>query len=483
MAIHLEKHNSAFIKITGDLNDKLLISAHFKKPVKDYFFTPLYRSGRWDGHLKFFNSSTGLIFYGLFNELFEYIEKTNIQFTVSEELLAELTPADNIEDSLLQKIHSTIKIPNLELRDYQFRGAKKILEMKRGLLEHGTGAGKTITIYLIINYLLQKGLKKFIFVVPTTSLLQQAYNDFKEYGFPVETMVGKYFGDEKDDSKPITIGTWQSLSKNAKLLKATQVVLVDEVHGARSTEVKKLVEQCINADYRIGVTGSLPDWETDRFTIMGCLGPIIDTISSNELIHKEKVLTPVKVKVLNLHYPKEVTKGIKDYETERGIIEDSEMRKNLVKSILSSHCAGQNTMVIFDKKEALGRVYYDYIRPHIPDATFYWISGEIKSEEREKIRGLTNSGSNVILFGTLGCISTGINIPNLDNIVFLYIGKSLIRIKQSIGRGLRKHEGKEVATIYDISDNLKYSKNHLIERIKIYAREGIPCEVYEVGKQ
>ena len=52
-----------------------------------------------------------------------------------------------------------------------------------------------------------------------------------------------------------------------------------------------------------------------------------------------------------------------------------------------------------------------------------------------------------------------------------------MRNLQSIGRGLRKNESKEIATLYDISDDFTYKsyKNytlkHFVERIKIYNEE------------
>ena len=65
--LHIEKANSSYLKISGDTNDKMLVSSHFRKPVKDYFFMPKYKAGIWDGHIKFYNASTGFLPYGLFD--------------------------------------------------------------------------------------------------------------------------------------------------------------------------------------------------------------------------------------------------------------------------------------------------------------------------------------------------------------------------------------------------------------------------------
>ena len=89
----------------------------------------------------------------------------------------------------------------------------------------------------------------------------------------------------------------------------------------------------------------------------------------------------------------------------------------------------------------------------------------------------------------LGVYSTGINIRNLHNIVFASPSKSRIRNLQSIGRGLRRSETKEAATLYDISDDLSYkgkknyTLNHFMERVKIYTSEHFPYHIYTIPIQ
>jgi superfamily II DNA or RNA helicase len=57
--------------------------------------------------------------------------------------------------------------------------------------------------------------------------------------------------------------------------------------------------------------------------------------------------------------------------------------------------------------------------------------------------------------------------------MFVAGGKSFIRTVQSIGRGLRLHNNKSKLIIYDICDDLKYSKQHNMSRREIYEKEKI----------
>ena len=69
------------------------------------------------------------------------------------------------------------------------------------------------------------------------------------------------------------------------------------------------------------------------------------------------------------------------------------------------------------------------------------------------------------------------NIKNIHNIVFLHPSKSVVRVLQSIGRGLRMSETKDRVMVFDLVDDLRHKKyrnhafNHFLERIKIYESE------------
>jgi superfamily II DNA or RNA helicase len=57
--------------------------------------------------------------------------------------------------------------------------------------------------------------------------------------------------------------------------------------------------------------------------------------------------------------------------------------------------------------------------------------------------------------------------------------KSKIRVLQSIGRTLRKDDGKVGSKIWDICDQVKYLKDHADIRFRHYNFEGF--KIYEVS--
>ena len=91
--------------------------------------------------------------------------------------------------------------------------------------------------------------------------------------------------------------------------------------------------------------------------------------------------------------------------------------------------------------------------------------------------------NNVIMVCSYGVASTGLNIPNLNNLIIAAPTKSKTRILQSIGRILRKAENKKRALVFDIADDLSYGKEnakmnyalkHFMERYNHYLNEGFP---------
>ena len=98
---------------------------------------------------------------------------------------------------------------------------------------------------------------------------------------------------------------------------------------------------------------------------------------------------------------------------------------------------------------------------------------------REVVRETRKNKEDTIL-ASYGTFSTGVNIKKIDNIVFASPSKSRIRNLQSIGRGLRKTEGKDSMRPFDIADDLQcenYTLNHLKERINIYNEENFPYNI------
>jgi superfamily II DNA or RNA helicase len=159
-------------------------------------------------------------------------------------------------------------------------------------------------------------------------------------------------------------------------------------------------------------------------------------------------------------------------------------KRNMFIKNLCNKLSG-NTLVLFNFVELQGKPLHDLILASSKKPV-YFIHGETEVEEREQIRKVMDGGSEATLIASYGTCSTGINIKNIHNIIFASPSKSVIRVLQSIGRGLRKSETKVQMKLFDLADDLRYKKyinhgmNHLNERLKIYTNEGFPYKLISV---
>ena len=328
-----------------------------------------------------------------------------------------------------------------------------------------------------------------LIIVPTTSLVEQLYKDFYEYGFDVENEVHRiYSGKDKITDKRIIISTWQSIYRlKFDWFEQFGAVFGDEVHLFKAKSLTGVMNKCKNAEYRFGTTGTLDGTETNKLVLEGLFGLTHKVIATKDL-QVRGTLAGLDINVILLRYHNDIChllKG-KTYAEEVDYIVRHEKRNNFIKN-LTLDLKG-TTLVLFQYVEKHGKELFDIIRKGADkDRKVFYVSGEVDAKDREQIRGIVESQKNAIIVASLGTFSTGINIKNLHNIVFASPSKSQIKVLQSIGRGLRQSDDGSNTTLYDIADDLhvkghkNFTLRHSGERIKIYAKEQFPYKIIPVN--
>jgi superfamily II DNA or RNA helicase len=329
--------------------------------------------------------------------------------------------------------------------------------------------------------------KRTLIIVPTISLVSQLASDFKDYGFDSDKLVHKIFGgQEKDSNKPIIISTWQSIYKMPKkFFDEFDVVIGDEAHLFKSKEISNLMTKMTNAKYRIGTTGTLDGTKTHKLVLEGLFGAVRKVITTKELMDN-KVVADFNIKCLLLKHPDSICQAAKNftYQQEIEYLVLNESRNKFISNLALS--LEGNTLVLYQYVDKHGKLLYDLINSRMSDRKCFFIYGKTDVEVREETRRIVETENDAIIIASYGTFSTGINIRNLHNIIFASPSKSRIRNLQSIGRGLRKSETKESATLYDIADDLRHKKRenytlkHFAERIKIYSEEKFAFKVYKI---
>lgn len=480
--LKLTKLNECFIKVDCERSLAQELSDFFTFFVPGYQFMPAYKNRIWDGKIRLFNSKDFTIYHGLMNYIIKFCEERNYKLDVDPEItITEEFSVKEAEDFI-----STLGLP-FSPRDYQINAFVHAIRNKRLLILSPTASGKSLIIYLILRYMQECDFKRGLLIVPTTSLVEQMYSDFKSYGYDSEEYCHRqYSGKEKHTNKFLTITTWQSIYKNSKdYFEQFDFVFGDECHQFKSKSLTTIMSQTDNTKYRVGLTGTLDGTQTHKLVLEGLFGPVYKSITTKELIDN-KHLSDFSIKCLVLKYPKEVCQLAKKwkYVDEIDYLVSNNARNNFIKNLTLS--LQGNSLVLFNYVDKHGKKLYEMIKNEAKKRKVFFVFGGTDVDVRESIRSITEKENDAIIVASYGTFSTGINIRNLHNVIFASPSKSRVRNLQSIGRGLRKGDNKSEAVLYDISDDFRDGKfvnftlKHFLERMKIYDEEKFKYKFYNV---
>jgi superfamily II DNA or RNA helicase len=186
----------------------------------------------------------------------------------------------------------------------------------------------------------------------------------------------------------------------------------------------------------------------------------VGNLSSKEL-QDIGVLADLDINILQLQ---DGALGFNSYAQELKWLVTDPKRIDQVSNIVKGLSNSGNTLVLIDRI-ATGEMLME----RNPDWVF--ISGEMKTTDRQKEYDEVSDANNKIIVATYGVAAVGINIPRIFNLVLLEPGKSFVRVIQSIGRGIRKASDKDYLQVIDLTSNLKYSKRHMTKRKEYYKEQ------------
>ena len=476
------KKNEVFLKIQGEPHVFMELQEHFTFEVDGYKFMPQYRNKYWDGKIRLFSTATGEIYVGLLDKIIAFCERHDYTYEFQNNDYYG-TPFEVNEGISYEGVKDYMKsICSHPPRKYQIEGVYDALKHNRKLLISPTASGKSLMIYALVRYYVAKQ-QKILLVVPTTSLVEQMYKDFLDYGWEADSYCHRiYAGKEKTNEYPVTITTWQSVYKlERKFFEDYNVVIGDEAHLFKSKSLISIMTKLHHAKYRFGFTGTLDGTQTHKWVLEGLFGPSYKVTKTDELM-RQGHLAKLDIQCLVLKHPPQ---KFETYQDEIEYLISHEQRNNFIRN-LTLDLKG-NTLVLFSRVEAHGAVLYEKINTNKrSENKVFFIHGGVDAEQRELVREITEKENKAIIVASYGTFSTGINIRNLHNVIFASPSKSRIRNLQSIGRVLRKGTNKIKAILYDIADDCtyktkrNYTLNHLIERIKIYNEENFNYEIITI---
>ena len=480
--LSISKKNEVYLQVDSDPHVFYELSDQFTFELPGAKFMPQYRNKYWDGKIRLFNVKNGEIYVGLLDKIQKFCEDHEYTYEFLDNKFFG-TPFEVNENISFEGVKDYMtSISKYAPREYQVEGVYDALKHNRRLLISPTASGKSLMIYSIVRYYVEKQQNTLI-VVPTTSLVEQMYKDFADYGWDVGSFCHKiYAGKERETNSQVIITTWQSIYKlPRKYFERFSVVIGDEAHQFKSKSLISIMTKLHKAKHRFGFTGTLDGTQTHKWVLEGLFGPSYKIIKTDELMKKGHV-AKLDINVLLL---KHKAQKFEVFEDEVQYIINHDQRNKFIRN-LALDLKG-NTLILYARVEGHGRVIYDMRNSNVLEQReVFFVHGGVAAEEREKVREITETQNNAIIIASYGTFSTGINIKNLHNVIFASPSKSRIRNLQSIGRVLRKGNNKTKATLYDIADDISYKSrrnytlNHLVERIKIYNEENFNYDIISI---
>ena len=480
----ISKVNEVYLELEVDEDVSRELSDYFTFEVPGAKFMPQFRNRMWDGKIRLFQPHNGRIYVGLLPYIKEYCTKKSIEYTLEKGVENDRNVIRENVREFAESLRPTSRGKSIEFRDYQIDAIHHAIQSNRCLLLSPTASGKSLIIYTLIRYYNMMGLKTLI-LVPTTSLVEQMYADFIDYGWKDEYIHRVYAGLDKGSKKPVVISTWQSIYKLHRPYFAQYGCIIgDEAHLFKAKSLTDIMAKSGEVKYRFGLTGTLDGTQTHRLVLEGLFGQVKKIITTKELIDRG-TLAQLDIDCIVLKHTEEEAQRVRyyTYAEEINYLVSHPKRNKFIEKLCKSITG--NTLLLFQLVEKHGSLLYNELKKL--DRKVFFVYGGTTTDTREKIRAITELEKDAIIVASYGTFSTGINIRNIHNIVFASPSKSRVRVLQSIGRGLRQTDDKSRVKLFDVSDNVSYKSRpnftyrHFTQRLNIYKEEQFSYEINRIS--
>lgn len=381
-------------------------------------------------------------------------------------------------DLIVEAHHKPTKInygdTDMKLYDYQKKAVIGLKEAKYGILQAGTGTGKTQVGIALIKEI---GLKA-LWLTHTHDLLNQSYDRAKQY--IDESLLGKITEGKVHIGKGITFATVQTLSKVdlSKYRDIWDVVIVDECHHAIATvssvTMFSKVLSSLDAPYKYGLSATVHRSDGLIKATLALLGRVIYTISDEEVTDKiiKVGIKPIQTGIQIADSCLNVDGTLNYSSLITYLTENTTRNLVIVKNIIENK--GHSCLILSDRLSHLEMLMGLLPKDMREDAVM--ISGKMTSKkgkaEREKAIQDMREGKKKYLFATFSLAKEGLDIPRLDRLFLASIIKDQAVVIQSIGRVARVSPNKKEAIAYDFVDDIGYCKGAYKKRCTSYKKVG-----------
>ncbi|PIQ62268.1 MAG: hypothetical protein COV99_06640 [Bacteroidetes bacterium CG12_big_fil_rev_8_21_14_0_65_60_17] len=352
-----------------------------------------------------------------------------------------------------------------DIRPYTFQSeilerldvARTVHNRHRNLVVAATGTGKTIIAALDYKRLVRGGpLSRLLFVAHRKEILKQSRAVFRNV--LRDANFGEFLVDgERPREGHHVFASVQSLSRvdlGDISPTAWDVVIVDEFHHAEAPTYSRLLEH-LNPKELLGLTAT-PE-RSDGVNVSNWFGGhmaaelrLWDAIDRSLLapfqyfgVHDNVDLTSVTWK-----------RGRYDKRELEGVFTGNDLRVNMILQAVRDHVVRPTEMRALGF--CVGVEHAGYMAARFTEAGIpaMALTGTSPREERDLAVGRLRRGELCVIF-VVDLFNEGVDIPEIDTVMFLRPTESATIFLQQLGRGLRLCDDKECLTVLDFIGNAR----------------------------
>jgi len=345
-----------------------------------------------------------------------------------------------------------------ELRPYQDQAVSAVLAHSFGVLEAGTGSGKTIMALAVIARRQQPTL----ILVHSKELMYQWQERIKQF-LGVEAGLA---GDGRLAIEPITVAIVNTAKKHLHSLPSRfGQIVVDECHRVPASLFTDVVS-AFDCRYMLGLSATAFRRE-DGMTrlIYFALGDRVHQVDSRVLAASGAVLKPTldqRPTDFTYGYQGEYSKLIKALTT-RDTRRNQRMAEDIAALLSAGHLG--TVLVVSDRVDHCQVLAELLMSRSVPVAV---LTGRTPPEERTKIVAEVLENRVQVLLSTLQLIGEGFDCPGLSTLVLATPIKFEGRLLQVVGRIMRPADGKEALVIDYVDEQIPVLRRSAASRRAVF---------------
>lgn len=321
---------------------------------------------------------------------------------------------------------------------------------EKALVIAATGIGKTFLAAFD-----SKSFDSVLFIAHREEILNQAYETFAKVRGSND--LGKYFGKESCVEKPVLFASVQTLSRKEHLSKfkehSFKYIVIDEFHHASAPTYRKILE-FFKPEFLLGLTAT-PHRLDKKDVLQLCdynvpyEANLFSAINRNWLvpfyyygIHDDTVKYE-NIRFINGKYvDNELSKALRVEKRSELIYKHYiKHRKNCAIGFCVDINHAEAMAEYFKQKGvATATIHSDFSRKHL-------------EKRQDALRKLKNGEIDIIF--AVDMLNEGVDVPNIDLLLFLRPTESPTVFLQQLGRGLRHSEGKSHLKVLDFIGNYR----------------------------